>query len=130
VARGLAMIGMLAATACGETRTPGAETIPVPVYLGSEKIRLTDDLVNVRADAAVAGGAEAARAYAECLAAGYAVSRGFGFARHVSTALSEEGGVWRADAVYTVSPALPAGVRTIDAETKVAACGESGIPTV
>ena len=120
-------MGILAMAGCGDT---GTNRIPVPVYLGYETILLADDLVNIRADAAVAGGAEAARRYAECLAAGYAMSRGYGFARHVSTTLSEEGGVWRADAVYTVSPALPAGLRTIDAETKVAACGDNGIPTV
>jgi hypothetical protein len=121
-------MGIAAMAGCGgET---GAERVPVPVYLGHETILLADDLVNIRADAAVAGGGEAARAFSECLAAGYAVERGFGFARHVSTTLSEEGGVWRADAVYTISPAIPAGLRTIDAETKVAACAENGIPTV
>jgi len=120
-------MGVLAISGCGGS---GTETVPVPVYLGYETILLANDLVNIRADAAVAGGSEAARQYAECLAAGYALSRGYGFARHVSTTLSEEGGVWRADAVYTVSPAIPAGLRTIDAETKVAACGENGIPTV
>ena len=120
-------MGILAMAGCADT---GVERVPVPVYLGYETILLDGDLVNIRADAAVAGGAEAARAYSECLAAGYALGRGFGFARHVSTALSEEGGVWRADAVYTISPAIPAGLRTIDAETKVAACAENGIPTV
>ena len=121
-------MGIMVMTGCGvET---GPERVPVPVYLGHEAILLAPDLVNIRADAAVAGGTEAARAFSECLAAGYALERGFGFARHVSTALSEEGGVWRADAVYTLSPALPEGLRTIDAETKVAACAENGIPTV
>jgi hypothetical protein len=121
-------MGIVALTGCAGER--GSETIPVPVYLGSETILLDGDLVNIRADAAVAGGSRAARDYADCLAAGYALERGYGFARHVSTTLSEEGGVWRADAVYTVSPAIPAGFRTIDAETKVAACGENGIPVV
>jgi hypothetical protein len=126
--RRLGLMGMVAMAGCGAE--PGVERVPVPVYLGHEAILLDSDLVNIRADAAVAGGSEAARAFAECLAAGYALERGMGFARHVSTALSEEGGVWRADAVYTISPALPAGVRTIDAETKAAACAENGIPTV
>jgi hypothetical protein len=126
-------MGIIALTGCAGNQTeavPGPVPVPVPVYLGYETILFDGDLVNIRADSAVAGGAEAARGYADCLAAGYAVSRGYGFARHVSTTLSEQGGVWRADAVYTISPTLPAGLRTIDAETKVAACGENGIPTV
>ncbi len=127
VARGLGLMGMLAMAGCGGGAGP--ERVPVPVYLGHETILLDGDLVNIRADAAVAGGARAARDHADCLAAGYALTRGYAFARHVSTALSEEGGVWRADAVYTISPAIPAGLRTIDAETKVAACAENGIPT-
>jgi hypothetical protein len=126
MARGLGLMGMLVLTGCaGEERAAAA-----PAFLGSEAIRLTDDLVNIRADSSGGEGARTARDYADCVAAGHAVSRGFGFARHVTTTLSEEGGIWRADAVYTLSPAIPEGVRTIDAETKVAACGDIGIPTV
>ena len=127
VARGLGLMGVLVLAGCGQNRP---EPDVAPVFAGAETIRLADDLVNIRADAAGGEGAQTARDYADCLAAGYAVSRGFGFARHVSTTLSEEGGIWRADAVYTLSPAIPEGVRTIDAETKVAACGEAGIPAV
>lgn len=68
--------------------------------------------------------------YAQCAAAGYALQNGFGFARHVQTDINERGGIWRADAVYTISPALPRGVKTIDAEVTVADCAEQGIPTV
>ena len=62
-------------------------------------------------------------------AAGYAVSKGFGFVRQVRTKVSEQGGIWRADAVYTISPNLPDGLRTIDAEVTMADCTEQGIPT-
>ena len=68
--------------------------------------------------------------YAECAAAQYALIRGYGFARHVRTLVTETAGNWEADAVYTISPALPAGERTIDADVTVAACGQNGIPTV
>jgi len=44
--------------------------------------------------------------------------------------VTQQGGLWRADAVYTVSSALPRGSRTIDAEVTVADCTEQGIPTV
>ena len=68
--------------------------------------------------------------YAECAAAQYALIRGYGFARHVRTKVVEEAGLWRADAVYTISPALPQGLSTIDAEVTVSNCAETGIPTV
>ena len=72
--------------------------------------------------------------YARCAAAQYALIRGYGFARHLRTTTqrteTNEGTLWQADAVYTVSPALPRGSRTIDAEVTVADCTEQGIPTV
>lgn len=68
--------------------------------------------------------------YAECAAAKYARIRGYGFARHVRTTVSNERGVWRADAVYTISPALPRGLKTIDAEVVVENCALNGIPMV
>jgi hypothetical protein len=69
-------------------------------------------------------------AYAECAAAQYALIRGYGFARHVRTNVDNQGSLWRADAVYTISPALPRGLSTIDAEVTVQNCAENGIPTV
>ena len=60
----------------------------------------------------------------------YALIRGYGFARHVRTNVNEEGGIWTGDAVYTISPALPRGLRTIDAEVTVADCASRDIPTV
>jgi hypothetical protein len=68
--------------------------------------------------------------YAACAAAQYALIRGFGFARHVRTNVDNQGGTWRGDAVYTISAALPEGLRTIDAEVTVRDCGARGIPTV
>lgn len=52
------------------------------------------------------------------------------FARHLRTKIEEESGVWRADAVYTVTPALPRGVRTIDIDVVGAPQAEKTIPTV
>ena len=57
-------------------------------------------------------------------------SDGFGFARHVRTTTNNQGGQWSGDAVYTISAALPRGLKTIDAEVIVADCEENGIPTV
>ena len=101
-----------------------------PDYLGIETILLDGDLVDFRVAMRGARDGADVESYARCAAAQYALIRGFGFARHVRTNLAESGGTWRADAVYTISAALPEGFRTIDAEVTVRDCGEQGIPTV
>ncbi|MGO4915608.1 hypothetical protein [Pseudogemmobacter sp. W21_MBD1_M6] len=101
-----------------------------PSYKGIETRLMDGDLVNFRVAMRGARDGDDVSAYAECAAAQYALIRGYGFARHVRTKVQEEGGVWRADAVYTISPALPRGMQTIDAEVAVANCAETGIPTV
>ncbi|MBC7137364.1 MAG: hypothetical protein H5U17_01240 [Defluviimonas sp.] len=101
-----------------------------PDYRGLEASLLGGDLIRVRAAMSGGRGLPDLEAYAACGAAQYALARGYGFARHVRTNVDEEGGVWRADAVYTISPALPRGIATLDAEVVVAACSEQGIPTV
>lgn len=102
----------------------------VPDYLGVQTRLLDGDLVNFLVEARGALATGDVENYAECAAAQYALIRGYGFARHVRTNVDERGGIWRGDAVYTISPALPRGVRTIDAEVVVARCRERGIPTV
>ncbi len=100
------------------------------VYRGVETRLMDSELVNFRVTMQGARGSGDVIAYSRCAAAQYALIRGYGFARHVRTNVAEQGGVWLADAVYTVSPALPRGFRTIDAEVTVADCTEQGIPTV
>lgn len=100
------------------------------VYRGVQTRLLESDLVNFIVSMEGAEDSRDPIAYARCAAAQYALIRGYGFARHVRTNVTEQGGLWRADAVYTVSPALPRGFRTIDAEVTVADCTEQGIPTV
>jgi len=132
----LAAAALLALAACapGPASAPAERGRPGPDYLGVETRLLDDDLVNLIVAVEGAGaGAAAERAvqdYAPCAAGGYALIRGFGFARHVRTTATEEAGLWVADAVYTVSPALPRGVATLDAEVVTADCAEQGIPTV
>ena len=101
-----------------------------PSYDGIQTTLLDGDLVNFHVEMQNARDPEALDDYAECAAAQYALIRGFGFARHVRTTIEIEGDKWLGDAVYTVSPALPRGLKTIDAEVTVAACEENGIPTV
>lgn len=100
------------------------------VYEGVDTRLLDGDLVNFLVAMRGARGPDDVTAYAECAAAQYALIRGYGFARQVRTTVDENNGAWTGDAVYTISPALPRGTRTIDAEVVVAACRENGIPTV
>ncbi len=118
---------LLAACATPELATQGAFA---PVYEGVETRLLDGDLVNFQVAMQGARDQADVEKYAECAAAQYTLIRGYGFARHVRTVVDERGGVWSADAVYTISPSLPRGSRTIDAEVTVADCAASGIPTV
>ncbi|TNF23145.1 MAG: hypothetical protein EP318_01155 [Rhodobacteraceae bacterium] len=124
---------LLPALALGGCVMPdrAAQDIPfVPEYRGIETRLLDGDLVNFHVEMAGARDATDVGDYAECAAAQYALIRGYGFARHVRTNTRVESGLWRGDAVYTISPALPDGLMTIDAEVVVANCHERGIPTV
>ena len=101
-----------------------------PDYGGVETSLLDGDLVRFDVTMTGARASSDVENYAECAAAQYTLIRGYGFARHLRTNVDETAGVWAADAVYTISPSLPRGLRTIDAEVVVASCAENGIPTV
>ncbi len=109
---------------------PTVQPAFAPVYQGVETRLLDGDLVNFQVSMNGARNQADVEKYAECAAAQYTLIRGYGFARHVRTVVDERGGVWSADAVYTISDSLPRGSRTIDAEVTVAYCAASGIPTV
>ena len=102
----------------------------IPEYKGVETRLLDGDLVQFDVAMTKALSTQDVADYAECAAAQYTVIRGYGFARHVRTNVNQEGGVWRPDAVYTISPSLPRGIKTIDAEVTLSECMERGIPTV
>ena len=122
-----AMIPALAGAACAPVAGQGNFS---PVYGGIGTQLLDGDLVGFKVTMKGARGREDVDAYARCAAAQYTLIRGFGFARHVRTNVDRVGGVWHGDAVYTISSALPAGLRTLDAEVVVRDCGAQGIPTV
>lgn len=126
----LALVGALAA--CEMTLGEKAKVEPgfAPVYLGIETALLDGDLVNFHVAMRGARTKADVADYAKCAAAQYTLIRGYGFARHVRTNVDEKDGLWRADAVYTVSDALPEGKLTLDAEVVVANCKDDGIPTV
>jgi hypothetical protein len=135
MARALGMTGRAGVAAAALAAcAPGADVSSMgsfnPGYQGIETILLDGDLVNFRVAMKGARDNADVEAYARCAAAQYALIRGAGFARHVRTTVARTGEIWRGDAVYTISAALPKGFRTIDAEVTVRDCGSLGIPTV
>lgn len=130
VRRVAAGLVLLALGACSAAPGPIRGQQTQKVYDGIQTRLLDDDLVNFRVSMRGATGPVDLRLYAECAAARYALIRGFDYVRHVRTTVEEEGGNWRADAVYTVSPRLPEGLQTIDARFTVATCERAGVPTV
>ncbi|AYE87749.1 MAG: hypothetical protein ABJN39_09830 [Sulfitobacter sp.] len=123
------MLAPLMLLAACEPQVPVAEDF-IPDYKGVETQLLDGDLVQFNVAMTKALSNQDVSDYAECAAAQYTLIRGYGFARHVRTNVTEEGGIWRADAVYTISPSLPKGLKTIDAEVTAFQCAERGIPTV
>jgi hypothetical protein len=119
-----ALLPFMALAAC-ETAPTGAIR-----YDGIETRLLDGDLANFKVRMINATNNDDVADYAKCAAAQYALIRGFEFARNVRTLVDEEAGIWTGDAVYTISPALPRGSRTIDAEVTVAECARRAIPTV
>jgi hypothetical protein len=130
-ANGLSTCIVVALAACQpQVEGPTLNEAPPASYDGVETRLLDDDLVNFRAQLTGVATRADVDAYARCAAAQYTLIRGYAFARHVRTSITEEGGVWVADAVYTISPELPRGLQTLEAEIVAADCAEQGIPTV
>lgn len=124
----LAFISPIALAACAPP-VPVAEDF-IPEYLGVETTALDEELVQINVAMTKPQSERDVTNYADCAAVRYALDRGYGFARHLRTNIYEEGGVWSADAVYTISPTIPDGLAKLDAEVTAAACQESGIPMV
>ncbi|MAC78928.1 MAG: hypothetical protein CML66_12785 [Rhodobacteraceae bacterium] len=127
----LALAHIATGTALAACSPQDAKQAPfAPGYRGVETRLLDGDLVEFRVSMTGARGNGDVEKYIECAAAQYALIRGYGFTRHLRTNVKEKGGVWAGDAVYTISPSLPRGLRTLDAEVVVQNCAENGIPTV
>ncbi|MBS0563824.1 MAG: hypothetical protein JSR87_04920 [Proteobacteria bacterium] len=128
---GLALGGLMGGLMACSPAAPGKDAPPVakPEYLPGDVVLMGGDLVQARVAMKGARGPEDVQDYARCWVAGYALQHGAGFVRQVRTIRDKEGGVWRADAVYSVTSALPAGQQTIDADVTVQDCRDRGIPT-
>lgn len=125
-----ALISSVLLLAACEEKVPEPQDAIPPEYQGVETSLLDGDLVQFHVSMKHPSDKSDLDSYAECAAAQYALIRGYGFARHLRTNLNEQGGVWTADAVYTISPSLPDGLRKLDAEVVVSNCEENAIPTV
>ena len=127
-----AMLAFASAVSGCETQNVEDVSRFSPSYLGIETRLLDGDLVNFEVQMSGARDRTDVSRYAECAAAQYTLIRGYGFARHLRTKVMEadDTGVWRADAIYTISAGLPDGLKTIDAEVVAADCAENGIPMV
>ncbi|MBV1869006.1 MAG: hypothetical protein KUG69_14045 [Marinosulfonomonas sp.] len=123
------MIAMAVATSALAGCAADPQAAAVPQYDGYTALIIDDGLINFLVTMRGIESREQIADYAECVAAGYALERGNGFARHVRTNVAKEAGIWRADAVYTISPTLPQGLRTLDAEVVVQNCAADAIPT-
>ena len=123
------LTGSLAGLAACAGQGKGEASTEAPTYLGAEIEPLGDDLVAFRVSLKGTRDPAVIVDYARCVAAGYVQKQGGGFLRHLRTNTDEEGGIWRADAVYSVSSAMPKGLQTIDGEVTVDDCALRGIPT-
>lgn len=128
-----AVLALALMGACVETG-PDGSVVPAPlpngVWLGVQTRLLDEGLVGIVVSMAGEPAPEALSDYADCAVAQYAVIRDHDFARRIRTTFSIEGGIHRADAVYTVSKAYPDGLEKIDAEVVLADCVARGIPTL
>jgi hypothetical protein len=120
----LALSGGL--SACAETGAAGRE----PIYHAADPVGLGGDLYGFLVSMENAKDEAEVQDYVTCVVAGYAMEKEYGFARKLRVYVNEEGGVWSADAVYSITPALPRGAKTIDAEVTAADCASRGVPTV
>ncbi len=115
----------LALAACSPATRGPANAVE---YLGYDVEVLGDGLVQFNLAVRGSPGPLLLKDYARCSAARYAAAGGFGFARHVRTLVGKRSGIWRADAIYTITAALPRGIDTIDAEVVARDCDERGVP--
>ena len=123
----LAMTGVV--SACERTGATALSTRGVN-YVSAEAELIGDGLVKIFASVKNAESDHFASDFAACVAARYALLRGFGFARLVTDSVSLTQDIRTATSVYSITARLPAGVRKLDAEVVAVNCAENGIPMV
>jgi hypothetical protein len=127
MARALAAAALLLGACVSEAQPEGDPA--KRSYGRTEVLVIDEDVVGVYAEMAGAADRAESADFARCVVSGYTLSKGYAFARHIRTNVTEEGGIWRADALYSVTPGVPEGLTRIDAEVTAADCALRGIPT-
>ncbi|MEM9975446.1 MAG: hypothetical protein AAF771_14805 [Pseudomonadota bacterium] len=127
-AAGLAALVVLLAACAITVEDPATQA--APVYSGGYASLMAGDILRVSVAMGGAATPDQLRTYADCAAVDEALFRGFAFARHVSTTLTEEAGLRQANAFYSLSTTLPRGIAPLDAATQAETCRELGIPRV
>lgn len=134
VTAGLGLAGC--APVQGPGTPPATKADPVsrgdfqPQYLNVETRLMDTNLVNFNVRMRGARHPGDVEDYARCAAGQYTLIRGYEYAQHVRTNLAKDGGIWTADAVYTISPRFPSGTVALRASEVVNECRDKGIPTV
>ena len=124
----LAMAGVV--SACDQTRVATPASYEAVEYVSANSELIGDGLVKVSASVKNAQSDKFASDFAACVAARYALLRGFGFARLVTDTVTRSDDIRTATSVFSISARLPAGVRKLDAEVVAVNCAENGIPMV
>lgn len=114
---GLALGAMLASGCATAAPEPAGVTLLETRFLAENILQVVVEMQGAPSEAVV-------RTATDCAAAEAAKLQNLDFARHVRTAMREEGGVRRADAVYTVSKDVPRGNFVLDVAVQAEACRE------
>ena len=123
----LAMTGVV--SACDRTGETWVSAKGVE-YVSTEAELIGDGLVIISASVKNVESDHFATEFAACVAARYALLRGFGFARLVTDSVNRTDDIRTATSVYSSTARLLAGVRKLDAEVVAVNCAENGIPMV
>ena len=119
-------IALLFLAAC---EGPTVTTAPVMQFLGAKTKLVATDMVDVTVSAARPrkGGM---KAYADCVGSQYALIRGMGYARRVTSERTGQGDVLTDKVTFLISPVAPAGDFVLNAGEVVSKCKRAGVPTV
>lgn len=123
----LTMAAVVLLSACAQ-RIGSSVSDPV-TFMGAKTRLIARDMVQVTASVAhpVAG---AATAYADCVAAQYALIRGMSHASRVTSTTTGQADIVSEKTTYLVSSVAPDGKNVLNAQEIVTRCKANNVPTV
>jgi len=108
---------------------PTVDTAPLMRFLGAKTQLVGQDMVEVTVSAARPRKG-AMQAYADCVGSRYALNRGVGYARRVTSERVGQGDVLTDKVTFLISPVAPSGDFVLNAGEVVSKCKRAGVPTV